>query len=139
MCVESSESKYGALASTCIYAIDVSTLCTICLFLRFVSNDAFIVLGIFNFVGFLGCVISLLVFHESPKWLVMKHRTQEAIVVINKIAKFNGSNSDPLSLDTLIFVDKESLEQYLKSEKCFKEIKILKKSGSEFKNKEEKI
>lgn len=120
MCIESSESKYGALASTYIFAIDVSSICMICLFLRFVSNDAFVVLGIFNLVGMLACLISALVFHESPKWLIMKNRTGEAIQIINKIAKFNGSTAKPLSSDVLIFVNKESMDHYFKSEKGVK-------------------
>jgi len=41
MCIESSESKYGALASTIIFAIDVSSFFLTCVFLRFVSSDAF--------------------------------------------------------------------------------------------------
>ena len=83
ICVESSESKYGALASTYIFGIDCASLCLTCLFFRFVSNDAFIVLSIFNVFGLVACVTSFLTFHESPKWLVLKHRTKEAIDVIN--------------------------------------------------------
>ena len=70
LCIESSESKYGALASTYIFGIDCASLCITCLLFRFVSNDAFIVLTIFNIFGMLACVISLTVFHESPKWLI---------------------------------------------------------------------
>lgn len=52
----------------------------------------------------------------------MKHRTKEAIEIINKIAKFNGSTAEPLSSDTLIFVNKETMNNYLSSEKiCTKE------------------
>lgn len=36
MCVESSESKYGALASTYIYGIDSGLLCVLYLYLTFV-------------------------------------------------------------------------------------------------------
>ena len=105
MCIESCESKYGALASSYILVIEVSSLWFTCFFLRFISNNAFVVLAIFNIIGLLSCVASLVIFYESPKWLVMKGRNKEAIDVINKIAQFNRSISHPLNSKTLIFIN----------------------------------
>jgi hypothetical protein len=93
MCIESTESKNGALASTYIFAIDCTVLSITCLFFRFVSNNALIILSIYNLVGMLACITSCIFIYESPKWLIMKKRTKEAIEVINKIAVINGSTA----------------------------------------------
>ncbi|KAL5335171.1 major facilitator superfamily domain-containing protein [Aspergillus crustosus] len=44
-------------------------------------------------------------FHESPKFLVSKGREQDAIDIIHKIAKFNGSEAPTLTVDDFRRVD----------------------------------
>jgi MFS family permease len=46
-------------------------------------------------------------FHESPKWLLSRGREQEAIDVLHKIAKFNGSPEPTLTVEDFRKVDDE--------------------------------
>jgi hypothetical protein len=44
-------------------------------------------------IGTLSFLIVLLLVPESPKWLLINGRKQEAVEALNKIAKINGVDS----------------------------------------------
>ncbi len=71
-------------------AFDNLTMTVICIYFKSVSKhwrylfDFMVIVGITSF-----CILIFFV-PESPKWLLLRGKQSEAIVVFNKIAAING-------------------------------------------------
>ncbi|KAJ5984600.1 hypothetical protein N7481_006699 [Penicillium waksmanii] len=66
-----------------------------------------IVIGAMTFALF-GARFFFFRFYESPKFLVGKGREQDAIDVLDKIAKFNGAPRPTLTMDDFMRIDRET-------------------------------
>lgn len=66
-----------------------------------------IVIGAMTFALF-GARFLFFRFYESPKFLLGKGRLQDAIDVLDKIAKFNGAPRPTLTLDDFMRIDRET-------------------------------
>ena len=56
---------------------------------------------------------------ESPHWLAARNRTKEALAVLQKMAKWNGANTNELSFDPKSYMEKE-VEVVAKKESLIK-------------------
>lgn len=65
----------------------------ICLYSLFISRNWFYLQLFMTSIGTLSFLIVLLLVPESPKWLLINGRKQEAVEALNKIAKINGVDS----------------------------------------------
>jgi|LauGreDrversion4_2_1035121.scaffolds.fasta_scaffold240266_1 inner membrane protein involved in colicin E2 resistance len=65
----------------------------ICLYSLFISRNWFYLYLFMTSIGTLSFLIVLLLVPESPKWLLINGRKQEAVEALNKIAKINGVDS----------------------------------------------
>ena len=90
MLTESLPKRHQAFGGTAAMIGDVVATLYICLFLRYISNNA----NTLIWVGFAINVITVifgLFLVESPGWLVSVGRTEDAAIALQKIAKINGA------------------------------------------------
>jgi hypothetical protein len=79
-------------ACTAINVFDAIPLAALCLYFLFVGRNTQAFLYFTTAIGFLSLTLAFLL-PESPRWLLMQGRTEEAIKSLNYIAKFNGSKN----------------------------------------------
>mmetsp|Transcript_8435 Transcript_8435/g.14128 ORF Transcript_8435/g.14128 Transcript_8435/m.14128 type:complete len:102 (+) Transcript_8435:1159-1464(+) len=93
--------------------------------MKFISNDGILFVEYSGYISLIMAIIFYLVIQESPKWLVLKGRQEEAVRNIIKIgnynAFFNNSQSEALKDDckknlvpgrTRLFLSLVELENY---------------------------
>jgi hypothetical protein len=76
-----------------INAFDTLTLCITCCYFVFLSREWFYLYFIMTFLGTVSYAIIILCVPESPKWLLLHNKTQEAIDSFNYISKMNCSKT----------------------------------------------
>lgn len=79
------------------------TLFFIGFYFKYISKDWFPLVFGTSFISTIGFIILVLIAPESPKWLLLNNRTEEAIHSFNVIGKFN--NSKTLIPESAIFVE----------------------------------
>ncbi len=87
---ESAGSKNKMFVTTVINAFDRSTLAVLGFMLIFLTRWWMVIAGTYWLAGALALFIGHYYIPESPLWLVMNNRNEEAIAVLNQIAKTNG-------------------------------------------------
>lgn len=86
------ESKHKSMVNGVMNAFDTSTLAVTSVYFLFISRD-WLYLYLFLAVLATICQITLLlVVPESPKWLLIKGKRNEAIAALNRIAVFNKTD-----------------------------------------------
>lgn len=70
---------------------DLSFMTWINLYVLLISKQWIWFYAFYTFLGIIAVVLFGLYAPESPKWLHMQGSTQEAIRVLEEIARFNGS------------------------------------------------
>ena len=87
------ESRHVAAVNTSLTSFDSATMGVVCFYLLFIGRDIeklFILMALLASAAFLVCAF---VTPESPKWLLSVRRREDAIGVLNYIAKLNGSKT----------------------------------------------
>jgi hypothetical protein len=86
--------KDKTFVTTIITFLDACTLLIACTVYMYIKPDEAMVNKYSFYIGTVACLLYLLIIPESPRWLFVKYgsNSQEAIKVLNYIAKFNGSN-----------------------------------------------
>jgi len=74
------------LATVCVYGLEGATVGLLCLYFQFVSRDAFSYLNYVNVIYFLTLLSTYFLTMESPKWLLLKGRQEEAIASLRNVA-----------------------------------------------------
>ena len=87
------EAKHHVFCSTIITGLDTLTISVSCIFYKYVTSDMNYFFSIMYIIGAITCVLYIILVPESPQWLFMNKgsNSQEAIAILNYIAKFNGS------------------------------------------------
>ena len=91
--VELVADKDKKIALTLINAYDCSILLVVGMFYQFYEANTDKLLHFQFIVGAICCTLYMLVAPESPQWLILKKgsNSQQAIAILNYIARFNGS------------------------------------------------
>lgn len=84
--------KNKSKAFTYINMFDAVPMAVICIYYMTVSKDLFWLNIFTTALSFLSLALCF-VCPESPKWHLLNGRTPEAIVIFNKIAKWNGKEN----------------------------------------------
>lgn len=89
------EDKHRVFCSTIITGLDVLTIAVTCFYYKYVSSDMDDLYSIIFTMGLTCCVFYMILVPESPQWLFMNRgsNSQEAIAILNYIARFNGSKN----------------------------------------------
>ena len=88
---EITHSRHKSFASSTINLVDFSNAAIAGCFFLFVSNNWYTLYSAWVGMSATAYLVLLCFCTESPKWLLMQGRTQEAIAALNYIAWFNGS------------------------------------------------
>ena len=90
---ELTEAKHQVFCSTIITGIDTLTISLTCIIYKYVTNDMDQFFTFLYVIGAITCVLYIVLIPESPQWLFMNKgsNSQQAISILNYIAKFNGS------------------------------------------------
>lgn len=86
------EQKHKSSVIAFINAIDGFTHTIVALYFKFFSKDWNPLFMGSVFVSTIALIGMLLFAPESPKWLIVNNRKQEAVASLNYISKFNRSN-----------------------------------------------
>ena len=97
--VELVHSRDKAFICSWINMWDALTPLWACVFFIFVEPDCYYHFGIIVAIQFVGLVILLGLRIETPRWLLVNGRRDEAIAMLNFIAWFNGAE-DRIPADT---------------------------------------
>jgi len=91
--VELVADKHKKIALTIINAYDCSILLIVGMFYKFYQPNTDLLLHYQFILGAICCVLYMVVAPESPQWLILKNgsNSQQAIAILNYIARFNGS------------------------------------------------
>mmetsp|Transcript_2873 Transcript_2873/g.4466 ORF Transcript_2873/g.4466 Transcript_2873/m.4466 type:complete len:217 (+) Transcript_2873:702-1352(+) len=84
------QAKNKALAITFVYGLEGATVGLMCLYFQFVGRDAFSYLNYVNVIYFLTLLTTYFLTMESPKWLLLKSRQEEAIASLRNMAYINS-------------------------------------------------
>lgn len=89
------EAQHQVFCSTIISAVDVLTMTVTCIFYKYIGSDMDYLFSIVFVIGVITCALYIILVPESPQWLFMNKgsNSQQAISVLNYIAKFNGSKN----------------------------------------------
>jgi hypothetical protein len=82
--------KNKMFVTTVINAFDRSTLAVLGFMLIFLTRWWIVICGTYWLAGALALFIGHYYIPESPQWLMMNDRNEEAIAALNQIAKMNG-------------------------------------------------
>ena len=88
---ELTHSRHKSFASSTINLVDFSNAAIAGCFFLFIKNDWYQLYSIWVCLSATAYLTLLCFCTESPKWLLMQGRTEEAIAALNYIAWFNGS------------------------------------------------
>jgi hypothetical protein len=82
-------------ASVCSFlnAFDTITLAVSCFYFQFISREWYGLYLTMTIIGTISYFILVLVIPESPRWLLVQGREQDAIKAFNTIAKLNFSKN----------------------------------------------
>lgn len=119
--------KDNQMSCGILNAFDSLTLTIIALYFLNISKNWFPLYLTMTSLGAVSLAFMILVSPNSPRWLLAKSKTQEAIEAFNFIARFNGSpNRIPKEA---VFVEAEDLQQQQKkknlSRSTFNELSLL--------------
>ena len=84
-------SKDKSFACSCINFVDVSGTAIAGLFFLLIKKDWYPLYVCTVTVTTIAFMVVLIIYLESPKWLLYEGRTTEAISVLNDVAWFNGN------------------------------------------------
>jgi len=92
-------SKHKLFVTTIMNAFDRSTIFFMAFFLIFIVRWWLAIALVYWILGILGLYVIRYHMPESPLWLEMNNRNEEAIEILNKIAEVNGvaNRIDPMT------------------------------------------
>ena len=81
--------QYKSTAFTLINIVDGMTIANVCLYYKYISVDWFWLCLVFCLLSY-AATLTILICPESPRWLIVNGRSEEAIHALNTIAEMNG-------------------------------------------------
>jgi len=87
------QTKHKGVASGFLGSFDCITVAVIPVYFLYISKNWLPLYILMLVLGVLGLLFMLFVAPESPKWLLVKGRKEEAIEVFNRVALINQSKN----------------------------------------------
>ena len=109
---ECTSSLYKPASFTYINIVDAAPLMITCLFYMLVSPNVMILPWVFTVLSYAAVFASFLC-PESPRWLLVNGRSQEAIAELNKIASMNGKA--PIPSDAIFVEDPTNIQAMIEA------------------------
>ena len=90
ICTQETKSLHCSI----INSVDMTVVSLMNFYVLYISKNWKPFFLIMTWLGVIACTVFVAFAPESPKWLLIEGRTQEAMTELSKIAKFNGSDKE---------------------------------------------
>jgi hypothetical protein len=104
---ESVESRHKSSACSVLNAFDTLTMAITCFYFLAISRNWFWLYFTMTVLATFSFMLTMAIVPESPKWLLINGRREDAIKALNWIGKINGSKT-PIS-DDAVFVESNTV------------------------------